>query len=237
MSAWLIPALTRQWQDQQRARELKAAIVTRIGRDTTDALVVSSFIANGRFEPIRRPGRAFRLPMKVFNDLDLNWEQDRREIEAQLEAYFPGTDILRDWRLYAQLVRDTYWLITDREWRRDTTIDNLQERLPQKYCNIESLRIPFQKPSSELADSTERKGPSAAAREKPRAVPSRANELESARRPCTGKQLENPRSKYFFVASELLQAKSSVTDEILRADPEGLSTDASDFLQDLIPFL
>ena len=50
-------------------------------------------------------------------------------------------------------------------------------------------------------------------------------------------QLKNPRSKYFLVATELLKAKSNVTDDILRADPEGLSTDASDFFQDLLPFV
>ena len=222
VSAWFIPALTRQWQDQQRARDLKASIVTRIGRDTTEALVVSSFIANGRFEAVRRPDRPFRLPMEVFNDLDLNWERNRREIEAQLEAYFPASEIVHDWREYSQLVRDAYWLITERRYRRNFTIDALHDVLPRKYCNIESLREPFYQPP----------GSTMPTRPRARRAPARRRARE-----CSAEQLRNPRSKYFFVATELLKAKSNVTDEILRADPEGLSTDASDFFEDLLPFV
>ena len=241
VSAWFIPALTRQWQDQQRARDLKAAIVTRIGRDTTEALVVSSFIANGRFEPVRRPHRAFRIPMEVFHELDLGWDRNRREIEAQLEAYFPDTQIVTSWREYSQLVRDTYWLITERVFRRDWTVNTLQEVIPRKHCNIESLRKPFYKPPASDDGKTARSSAAGARRSAERPRPGPTSETTPARRrtgrPCRKEQLKNPRSKYFFVASELLKAKSNVTDDILRADPEGLSTDASDFFQDLLPFV
>ena len=143
LTAWLIPALTRQWQDQERARELKAGIVTRIGRDTAQALVVSSFIANGRFEPNRRTDRPFRIPMNRFNDLDLSWEQNRREIDAQLEAYFPDTEIVGEWRRYSELVRDTYWLITDGEYLPKSTVKRLREWISGKRCDIASLAKPF----------------------------------------------------------------------------------------------
>ncbi len=216
LTAWLIPALTRQWQDQQRAQELKAGIVTRIGRDTTDALVLSSFIANGRFEPVRDPKRPFRLPMKVFNDLDLNWERNRREISAQLEAYFSDDDIVKEWQSYGQLTRDTYFLITDREFNRRWTVTRLQRRLPARHrCNIESLREPF--PTGTRA------------RTRP---PTSAPQFT-----CEPDKLRNPRNNYFFVATALLEAKSDLTEEILHADPEGLSTDTGDLLHDLLPFV
>ena len=216
LTAWLIPALTRQWQDQQRAQELKAAIVTRIGRDTTDALVLSSFIANGRFEPVRDPKRPFRIPMKVFNDLDLNWERNRREISAQLEAYFADTDIAEEWRSYSQLTRDTYFLITDREFNRLWTATRLQRLLPARHrCKIESLREPFP------TGTRQRTQPSQLA---PQST-------------CEPSELKNPRSNYFFVATALLEAKSSLTEDILHADPDGLSTDTSDLFQDLLPLV
>jgi hypothetical protein len=216
LTAWLIPALTRQWQDQQRAQELRAAIVTRIGRDTTDALVLSSFIANGRFEAVRDPKRPFRVPMKLFNDLDLRWERNRREIGAQLEAYFSDTDIVNEWRAYAQLTRDTYWLITEREFNRASTVTRLRGRLEEKHrCKIESLREPFP------TETRRRTRPPSFSR-------------GSACRPS---ELRSQRSNYFFVATALLEAKSTLTEEILHSDPDGLSTDTSDLLHDLLPFV
>lgn len=214
-TAWLIPALTRQWQDQRSAQELKAAIVTRIGRDTTDALLLSSFIANGRFEPDRDPERPFRIPRKLFNDLDLGWERNRREIGAQLEAYFHDTAIVEAWRWYGQLAHDTYWLITEREFNRAWTLTRLQRALPRRYsCKVESLRQPFP------TETRQRTG-----------QPS----LQSA--DCEPEELRNPRSNYFFVATALLEAKSNLTEAILDADPDGLSTDTSDLLQDLLPLV
>jgi hypothetical protein len=216
LTAWLIPVLTRQWQDQQRAQELRAAIVTRIGRDATDALVLSSFIANGRFEAVRDPKRPFRIPMKLFNDLDLNWERNRREIGAQLEAYFSDTDIVDQWRAYGQLTRDTYWLITERRFNREWTVTRLQERLGEKYrCKIESLREPF-----------------------PTATRERTQPPTLSRRSmCKPSELRSQRINYFFVATAFLEAKSTLTEEILHTDPDGLSTDTSDLLHDLLPFV
>jgi len=194
ITAWLIPALTRQWQDQQRARELKASVVTRISRDTTDALILSSAITNGRFQKLVS-GEAPRVPRKLFNDLDLSWERNRREIEAQLLAYFPGA--VRDWRAYSQLVRSTYWLITNRKRGRTDTVRNLKQVLPPTlHRNVDRLEEPYWN------------------------VPDFA-----------------PRHAYFFVSRGLLQEKSAITNEILRADPVSLSTDTSDFFQDLLPFI
>jgi hypothetical protein len=216
VTAWLIPALTRQWQDQQRAQELKAAIVTRIGRDTTEALMLSSFIANGRFEPVRDEEVPFRVPMKAFNDLDLNWERNRREIGAQLEAYFSDGDIVKEWRSYGQLTRDTYWLITQRKWKRPQTVDRLQRRLPRRHrCQVESLRQPFPTETHQHAESPGSAAPV----------------------PCEPEELRKARSNYSFVAAALLEAKSNLTEKILDADPDGLSTDTSDFFQDLIPLV
>lgn len=49
ISAWLIPAFTRQWQDRQKEREIKVALVSDIGDSTSDALVTSQYVANRAF--------------------------------------------------------------------------------------------------------------------------------------------------------------------------------------------
>ena len=53
----------------------------------------------------------------------------------------------------------------------------------------------------------------------------------------TPEELKNPRNNYFFVATALLEAKSDLTAAILHADPDGLSTDTSDLLADLLPLV
>jgi hypothetical protein len=39
LSAWLLPAITRQWDDRQKAHELKSAIVAEMAAATAPALI------------------------------------------------------------------------------------------------------------------------------------------------------------------------------------------------------
>jgi hypothetical protein len=45
ISAWLIPAFTRQWDDRQKALELKVAVVAQIASATSQALVRSRILS------------------------------------------------------------------------------------------------------------------------------------------------------------------------------------------------
>ena len=118
--------------------------------------------------------------------------------------------------MYSQLTRDTYFLITEREFNRLWTVTRLQQRLPPRHrCKIESLREPFP-----MGTRLRTQAPSFA----PQST-------------CKPSELKNPRSNYFFVATALLEAKSSLTEQILHADPDGLSTDTGDLFQDLLPLV
>jgi hypothetical protein len=62
VSAVLVPAFTRQWQDRQKEREIKVALVSEIGDSTSDALVTSQYVAsqalpNGQERPMPPPVR------------------------------------------------------------------------------------------------------------------------------------------------------------------------------------
>jgi hypothetical protein len=50
LTAWLLPAITRQWNDRQKAHELKAAVVAQIAAATARALT-------GGEDILRSPGR------------------------------------------------------------------------------------------------------------------------------------------------------------------------------------
>jgi hypothetical protein len=126
LSAWFIPAITRQWQDQQKARELKASLVTQINSDTTKALVTSDFIDYGRLGGVKTPMGAPPFPDRDFNQLDLTWRRDSEEIEAVLASYFPS--IVPQWHAYASLVQNTYSLLRPRVYLRKETLSALAHR-------------------------------------------------------------------------------------------------------------
>lgn len=124
-TAWLFPALSHQWQDRQKAKELTAALVSQIGNDTSQALVTSSFITHHRFSSSRDPSKP-GFNQEEFNRIDLEWRTSSAEVEAQLQAYFPH-QVVREWRDYSNLVWGTYRLITDNESARPGTVRRLRE--------------------------------------------------------------------------------------------------------------
>jgi hypothetical protein len=124
-TAWIFPALSHQWQDRQKAKELTAGLVTQIGSDTSAALVTSSFLTNNRFRSSgdsSRPG----FNQDVFNRLDLEWRTSAAEVEAQLQAYYPNA-VVEEWRDYSALVWGTYRLVTDNKSARPGTVKRLRE--------------------------------------------------------------------------------------------------------------
>jgi len=137
----VIPAVTRQWQDQQKARELKASLVARIGRDATEALVKSDFVDYGRFGGQRLPNGAPPFSDEQFNDLDIAWRQNSEEIEGLLAAYFPGQVL--EWHRYALLVTNTYFLLRPRVYLRAETLKALRRLGLASPPQVRLLAQPF----------------------------------------------------------------------------------------------
>jgi hypothetical protein len=141
-TAWLFPALSHQWQDRQKAKELTATLVSQIGSNTSQALVTSSFITNHRFPSSSDASKA-GFNQEEFNRLDLQWRTSSAEIEAQLQAYYP-TPVVEEWHAYADLVWRTYRLITDNKNTRPQTVEQLHEEfedLPGWY--VDKMKEPW----------------------------------------------------------------------------------------------
>jgi hypothetical protein len=141
LTAWFFPALSRQWQDRQKARELKASLVSQIGKDTSEALITSSFLTWNRF-PSSRDSSRRGWNQEVFNRLDLQWRTSSAEVEAQLRAYFPDRVAAR-WRAYSDLVWGTYRLITDNLSERPRTVRRLGEEVGVKAGYLNVLSAPW----------------------------------------------------------------------------------------------
>jgi hypothetical protein len=102
ISAWLVPAFTRQWQDRQKEREIKVALVSEISHSTSNALVTSQFVAS----------RALADGQAEYNRISLDWAQRSAQVEAKLAAYFPGQALVDDWRDYSIVVENDFYLLT-----------------------------------------------------------------------------------------------------------------------------
>jgi hypothetical protein len=121
LTAWLIPAFTRQWQDRQTSRDLKASVVAQINGATADAVINSAFIAANRLPSSGGTG----FDQEAFNRLDLKWRQDGAAVEARLRAYFSPA-LVGAWAAYEELVLNTYFLLTDRRFLRPETLAALR---------------------------------------------------------------------------------------------------------------
>jgi hypothetical protein len=104
VTAWLIPALTRQFQDRQKERELKVTLVSQMSKSVADALVTAQFVASPALDAGGR--------QREYNRLALEWGKSSAEIESTLEAYFPESDVGERWREYSDVVRSTFYLVT-----------------------------------------------------------------------------------------------------------------------------
>ena len=100
LSAWLLPALTRQWDDRQKANELKAALVAQIASASAKALIGGQDTLVNRVRQISRAGRV-AAPLTAPAG-ERRWAIASTAIEARMRAYFPGIHIA--WRDYAAFV-------------------------------------------------------------------------------------------------------------------------------------
>jgi hypothetical protein len=87
LTAWLLPAFTRQWDDRQRAAEVKAAISSQIAAATAQALIRSRQLARTWEQPSRKQ----RVLKHRLSDL---WLSDSIKIETHVRAYFNSEEIV-----------------------------------------------------------------------------------------------------------------------------------------------
>ena len=97
LAAWVIPQLTRQWQDHQKALEIQSGLVASMSQWTSDAIISSRL-------------RASRAPTAASQkDLDASthtWAVQSAIIASKLRAYFPESDVGDRWSRYADGVTD-----------------------------------------------------------------------------------------------------------------------------------
>jgi hypothetical protein len=98
LGSWLLPAFTRQWDDRQKAGDLKASLVTEMASVTGRALM-SAREASAAPVTERALEGAMPAPGKDWSLADL-------QVRARLQAYF-GPGAVDHWTLVSQYVTST----------------------------------------------------------------------------------------------------------------------------------
>jgi hypothetical protein len=98
LSSWLIPAFTRQWDDRQKAGDLKAALVTQMATATGRAVLDAQALSN--VNPGTRPSPAARAVAVK------EWSVAALEVKARLGAYF-GPAAVDAWEVVTYYVNAT----------------------------------------------------------------------------------------------------------------------------------
>jgi hypothetical protein len=116
LSAWLLPAITRQWEDRQKAHDLEAALVARMTADTARILERARTNLYRESVPFLRLGedgsveasrslakRTDALPSER-PPIEMEWSVASLRTESQLMAYWPDAEHTTLWHGYRQLV-------------------------------------------------------------------------------------------------------------------------------------
>ena len=96
LTAWLLPAFTRQWDDRQKAQELETSLVTEMTAATAAALV------NSRDALTDSVAGAAQL-----ESVNAAWQLASIQIEEKFRAYFFGTGITDTWHNFGSAVSYT----------------------------------------------------------------------------------------------------------------------------------
>jgi hypothetical protein len=218
LSAWLLPALTRQWDDRRREHEFKAAIVADIASSTARALVGGEAIWSGKGRPLTDQERA---------RLRDQWALSALEIEAQLRSYFPGS-VAASWEVYS--------------WVVDRFIDanhvSVAEGLGDAVNGQVRLDSRVSDAAAQLLVSAETFLPPG-----PTFAGDRQTDRQSVRRleqmlaPDMKRYRDENGSISTWSALErrVLGVEQAVADQILGSDAAGFSTTWGDLLNDLLP--
>jgi hypothetical protein len=219
VSAWLLPALTRQWDDRQREHELKAAIVADMASSTARALVGGEAIWSER--PLTKQER---------RQIGDQWALSALETEAQLRSYFPSS-VVASWAVYS--------------WAVDRFIDahhiSAATALQDAVNSQAGLDSRVSDAAAQLlvtAESTIGRVPKfeAETRTDKKSV-RRLKRMISSDMQRYREQREAQRTVATWTALErrVLRLEQAVADQILASNAAGFSTTSRDLLNDLLP--
>jgi hypothetical protein len=130
VSSYLIPKITKRWQDHQKEMELKTSFVSEISES------VVSMVTAVQFAELR----ALSQTPDKYDDVYRSWEIKRAVISSKIRGYFPNTTIGSDWDTFSDTVTDVYALsgIKDPSFRKER-ITRIRDQFPNSKVDWDTL--------------------------------------------------------------------------------------------------
>jgi hypothetical protein len=206
LSVWIAPALTRQWDDRQKARELQVRLVELVSSST--AQVQSELAPIAVQEPIPLKGnylaaydaRVHKVQGAItvaFN----HWELSRLKVDTRLRIYY-GDEGLAAWRAYVKAVRGYAEIVSS----EGIVSDGHRYRISETGFLGQSVSA---------------------------IVPS--DSVDYYVKTLSGTSENDRQSALSSLGDELANRASRLVDLIVDNAPRGFSTTRSDLLHDLLP--
>jgi hypothetical protein len=216
LSAWLIPAMTKQWDDRQKVHELKADVVAEMASVSARALLAGEAVWSGQHLTARERKR-----------VENEWGLSTLGLEARLRAYFPRS-VVTGWEVYA--------------WAVDRFLD---ARSPSASAALEDAVTSDAPLDPRVADAAAQllallpDGP-APSFGKSADMPISDSKNIPLLRKMLSPELERyeqiaPYAKWTAFEKQLLDLEQAVADQVLHSHVAGFSTTPRDLMNDLLP--
>lgn len=225
LSAWLLPAFTRQWDDRQKARELQASLITQISAASANALIAGRNLV---LRPLTGPRSRADL---INHSAVAAWSTASIRIDARLRAYFPKS-VVNSWATYS--------------YDLGVLLENLSNPAKEDFSNS-PVYFPPTVPSPRVNEVEARPEYQHVFRAQARIFSAEELYFRHLRLPRTGIDANEHRSAllskdgldrigaYIGAEGQWLKIEEAINSDILAAHPQGYSTRTSDLLHDLIP--
>jgi hypothetical protein len=214
LSIWVGPALTRQWDDRQKARELQAEVAQQVSR-TTALTIGEARAAVETGDPVALKSRE-------------RWDVARFELEVRLQAFFPTA--VAEWRRLSGRID----ALIERASQLHLMVSGIDGRAvsPKNVFELSLLLPDVLDPggSSERQRSAARRilhVPEVSGLVVPVTIGGRKVMFDYA--------LTRLGNLNEFIGDDLLAGVQSLNEMVLRTAPTGFSTTRRDLLRDLLP--
>jgi hypothetical protein len=116
VSGWLVPRITRSWQDHQREGELKVQLVTEAGTAVAKMLTAAQF---SEF------GGSGKNQEEIDEDFKA-WNTQQVVISTKIRAYVTDAAVAKDWDTFSEMITNVYALSAQGAPRRKKYLGELR---------------------------------------------------------------------------------------------------------------
>lgn len=130
VSSYLIPKITKRWQDHQKELELKTNFVSEISESVASIVTAVQFAELG----------AVSQTQSNYDEAYRSWEIKRAVIGSKIRGYFPNTRIGSDWDTFSEIVTEVYSLsgTTNDSYRKERT-ERIRDYFPKSKVDWDTL--------------------------------------------------------------------------------------------------